>query len=72
MGAHFGRDARRSSAGGVNRHPKRARPGEKFVISGATHLGETFEGDARGLADPGAKIDLVAQTGRRFVVDLMA
>ena len=42
------------------------------MIAGATHLGEALEGDACGLADPGAQDDLVAETGGRFVIDLVA
>ena len=70
--ANFGRDARWFSAGGVNGNPESARLGEKFTVGGATHLGEAFEGDARGLADPGPEDDLVAKAGGNFVVNLVA
>lgn len=70
-GADFGWDARGFSGDGVNGDPEGARLGEEGVIAAATHLGEAFEGDTRGLTDPGAQDDLVAKAGGRFVVDLM-
>ena len=67
----FGWDTSGLGGFGINRDPQGPRLGEKLAIVLAKNLDETLEGKTRGLADPGAENNFVAQTGGRFVIDLV-
>jgi hypothetical protein len=45
---------------------------EKLVVALAPDFGEAFERKPGGFADPCAKHDFVIESGRRFVVNLVA
>lgn len=73
MRAKAGGDPHRFSGANIDRDPKRARLSEKlFVVDLAPDFSEAFEFEPARFANPGAQQDLVAERGRRPVIDLMA
>jgi len=57
---------------GIDWDPLSAGLSEELAIAFAKDFDKTLEGKTRGLADPGAENDFVAEARGRFVIDLVS
>jgi hypothetical protein len=70
--AHFRGHSHWPAGLSIDGTPERARLRQELAITLAPDFGEALERDPGGFADPCAKHDFVAQSGRHLVVDLVA